>query len=89
MARTIWRSSSLIIFPELTDKCLLLWIMDKYEGYVIKFIYAQSYHDLHLACFRIVRLINSTICAEIYVALKEKHLFYNLWWLKELTDYKS
>ena len=36
MARTIWRSSSLIIFPELTDECLLLWIMDKYEGYVIK-----------------------------------------------------
>ena len=36
MARTIWRSSSLIIFPELTDEWLLLWIMDKYEGYVIK-----------------------------------------------------
>ena len=27
-------------------------------------VYVQSYHDLHLACFRAVRLINQNICAE-------------------------
>ena len=43
-------------------------------------VYAQSYHDLHLACFRAVSLLIKIFVLQylIHVAQKGKHLFHNL-----------